>query len=77
MAASVVSTASNLAGKPAKKRRAPPPPSANAKGSAYGSQQSIDSISGNNNTGKLGSNVPNTLERFERKINKRSTLYLE
>ena len=67
VAASVVSVASNLAGKPTKKRRAPPPPSANSRGSANGSQQSINSIAGNNDPGKLSSNVPNTLERFERK----------
>ena len=64
MAASVVSAASNLAGKSNKKRRAPPPPLANPKGSVNGSQQSLNSIAGNIDVRKSGSNVPNTLERF-------------
>ena len=64
VAASVVSAASNLAGKSNKKRRAPPPPSANQKGSVNGSQQSLNSIAGNIDVRKSGSNVPNTLERF-------------
>ena len=63
-AASVVSAASNLAGKSTKKRRAPPPPSTNPRGSLSGSQQSLNSISGSNDARKSGLNVSNIQERY-------------